>query len=353
MNAPKRPMSSNVVLAVLILGLVAFVVYFYFFINPSQVVEILSRTDLYFYAGAFVCYFLFGLFSAFVWRTLLVNLSLEISIRKALLLTWVGLFFDAILPQLGWSGEISKTYFLSKDSSLDSGKIGASVVGQKIFTITLSIIALSLGLGFVLVSYPLPFIVTFLFGLILFLSVLALIVIFYVVNRPSATKTLLNWGIRIALFFRKKWNPERFRAKGDWFLMQFHLGIKQLTENPRKLIKPIIFAVISFVFELSVIFLSFVALRYPVPVDKVLIVYTLAGTLQTVGVTIFGFTEIVMTSAYTFLGIPVDLSFSVTLLTRVVTLWFRLFVSFGALQWAGIKIMGQQRINWALVDFSK
>lgn len=104
---------------------------------------------------------------------------------------------------------------------------------------------------------------------------------------------------------------------------------------------PIACAVISFIFEISVIFLTFMALGYPVPVDKVLIVFTLTGALQTVGVTIFGFTEIVMTSIFTFLGIPVDLSFSVTLLTRVVNLWFRLVVSYLALQWAGIKIIRQ------------
>ncbi len=111
--------------------------------------------------------------------------------------------------------------------------------------------------------------------------------------------------------------------------------------KPRELIFPIALAVTGFIFEISVVFLTFMALGYPVPIDKVLIVFTLAGALQTVGLTVFGFTEIVMTSIFTFLGIPVDLSFSVTLLTRVVNLWFRLAVSYVALQWAGIKIIKQ------------
>jgi len=88
-----------------------------------------------------------------------------------------------------------------------------------------------------------------------------------------------------------------------------------------------------------VIFLSFYALGQSVPVSTVLIVFTLTGTLQTVGITMFGFTEIVMTSIFSFLGIPVDVSFSVTLLIRVVTLWFRLIVSYIALQLAGIHII--------------
>ena len=69
---------------------------------------------------------------------------------------------------------------LTKDSSYDAGKIGASVVGQKIFTITITVVALSLGLGLVLFSYRLPFIVTFLIALVLALSILYFFVIYYV-----------------------------------------------------------------------------------------------------------------------------------------------------------------------------
>ena len=339
MNTTKRPLRLNVILTVLILGLIAFILYFYFFINPAQVVDILSRTNLAYYACAFVSYFMFAFFSSLVWRNLLNSLSVKISKRKALLLTWVGLFFDATVPQLGWSGEISKTYFLTKDSNEASGKIVASVVGQKIFTITMTVVALGLGLGLVLISYPLPFIVTFLIALVLALSILSLLLVYYVSLKPKATKTLLNWGIRIASFFRKRWNPQNFMLKADGVLGKFHLGMEQLKANPKALVKPIIYAVISFIFEVSVIFLTFIALGYPVPVDKVLIVFTLTGTLQTVGVTFFGFPELIMSISFTALGIPAALSVSVTLLTRVVSLWFRLVVSYGALQWAGIKII--------------
>jgi hypothetical protein len=68
-----------------------------------------------------------------------------------------------------------------------------------------------------------------------------------------------------------------------------------------------------------VIFLVFASLRFPVPVDKVLIVYALTGTLQAMGVSFLGFTEITMSSSYTVLGIPVAISLAATLV-RVVTL---------------------------------
>jgi uncharacterized protein (TIRG00374 family) len=91
--------------------------------------------------------------------------------------------------------------------------------------------------------------------------------------------------------------------------------------------------------DITVIFLTFIALGYAVPVDKVLIVYTLTGTLQAVGVAVFGINEIVMSTSFTVLGIPSELALSVTLLTRVVTLWFRLIMSYAAFQWTGIGIV--------------
>ena len=338
----REQVSRNLIIAIMILGLAAFVAYFYFFIHPNQVAELLLKTNLTIYVGAFISYFLFTFFSSLVWQQLLKNISLKISVRKALLFTWVGLFFDAVVPQLGWSGEISKTYLLAKDTSEDPSRIGATTVGQKIFTISLTIIALSAGLILILVNYPLPFLYDFFIVTVLALSILSVVIIYYVSVKPSATKTLLNWGIRIGLTFRKKWNPNQFRNKSEGFLSRFHLSMQQLTANRRALLKPIIFAIIGFVFEFSVISFSFLALGYSVPIDKVLIVFTLTGTLQTVGISVFGFTEIAMTSIFTFLGIPVDLSFSVTLLTRIVSLWFRFIVSSGALQLAGIQLIAKK-----------
>ena len=341
MNPMKKPFHINVILLVLILGLIAFVFYIYFFVNPTQVINILSKTNLTIYAGAFIAYLLYTLCSSLVWQRLLNNLSVKITKRKAFLYTWVGLFFEATVPQLGWSGEVSKTFLLAKELKTQAGKIGASVVGQKIFTMTLTIVALSTGLALVLLKYSLPIVATLLISLVLALSILTLGVIYYISFKPTATKTLINWVIKIALLFRHSWNPQNFKTKAEELLDNFHVGIDQLKRNPKELVEPIFFAVFGFIFEVSVVFLTFTALGQPVPVDVVLIVFTLTGTLQTVGVTIFGFPELIMTLTFTALYIDPAVAVSVALLTRVVNLWFRLIISYFALQWAGIKIIRQ------------
>jgi uncharacterized protein (TIRG00374 family) len=348
MSQAQKPLRSKAVVILLILGLVAFIAYFIFFINPTQVINTLSHANLAIYAGAFATYTLYVFFSSLVWNRLLNSIAVKISIQKSLLYTWVGLFFDATVPQLGWSAEISKTYLLSKDAKIDAAKIGASVVGQKIFVMTMTITALAAGLTSLLVSYSLPIIVTFLFALVLALSILTLGIVYFVSIKPAATKTLLNAAIRIVRVFRKRWNPQNLKDKAEDLFGRFHADIAQLKANPKGLILPIFFSIVSFVFEISVIFLSFMALGYPVRVDQVLIVFTLTGTLQTVGVSFFGFPEIIMTASFTALGIqPASLALSATLLSRFVNLWFRLIVSYAAFQWAGLAILRKSKSNGA------
>ena len=345
MENSKKPVRLNAITLILIAGLIAFLLYIYFYINPAEVYDILSKTNFEYYVFAFVSYFLFAFFSSLVWHRLLSNLSIKVSKRKVLLFTWTGLFFDATIPQLGWSGEVSKAYLFTRDSTIDVGKIGASVVGQKLFNMTMTIIALSLGLGLVLLNYSLPLVVTLLIATVLALSISAISIVYYVSNKPKATATLLTWAIKIILFFRKHWNAESFRDKANDLLKEFHIGIHQLISKPKTLMQPLVFAVVSFICEVSVVFLAFAALGFPVPVDKVLIVFTLTGTLQTIGITFFGFPELIMTVSFTALLIPTPLALSATLLTRVVNLWFRLVVSYFALQWAGIKIIRQNKAN--------
>ena len=113
------------------------------------------------------------------------------------------------------------------------------MVGQKIFTMTLTIVVLSTGLSLVLLKYSLPTAATFLISLVLALSILTLGVVCYVSFRPAATKSLINLIIKIALLFRRSWNPQNFKVKAEELLGNFHIGIEQLRRKPKALIEPI------------------------------------------------------------------------------------------------------------------
>lgn len=342
MDPTKKPLQSKPIIIVLAAGLAAFLLYLFFFINPAEVAATLAKTNLAIYSLAFLAYVANTAFSSLVWYKLLGSLEVNVSKSKTFLYTWVGLFFEATVPQLGWSAEVSKTYMLNQDSKTNVGSVGASVVWQKIFNMTISISTLAIGLVLVLINYQLPVFAIAIIGFVLTLSILALGIVYYVSLKPSATKTLLGWAVKIIHFFKKTWNPTGFLKQAESALGGFHDGIATLKSKPKALILPVIFSIISFGFEISVFFITFAALGQPIRFDAIFIVFTLTGVLQTVGAAFF-IPELVTSWTLTILNTSADIAFSIAILTRVVNLWFRLIVSYGALQYAGVRIMRQNK----------
>jgi len=340
MTVALKPRLTKRILLFVLLGLLTLLLYFYYFVGAVNVADVIKRTNLFYYALAFIATLVSVFFYSLTWHSLLSNLAVKIRIRRALLLTWVGRFFDAIVPEPGWSGDLSKAYMLAKTSGQDVGRIAASVVGQRVIGTVVVVVNLILGLALLVWHYTLPSAVLIFIAVVLFLSILSLVIICYLSAKPKATKKILDWMMRAVSFVRRgHWNPLDFRLKAEGILNKFHEGIRTLSADPRALARPVTFFLLGWGFDVSVIFLTFASLGYPVLVDKVLIVYALTGILQSMGVSFVGFTEIVMSSSYSVLGVPLAVSLSATLLTRVVTLWFELIVSYIAFQWAGVEIL--------------
>jgi uncharacterized protein (TIRG00374 family) len=283
MDPLKKPLQSKPIVIVLAVGLVAFLLYLFFYVNPAEVAQTLAKTNLAIYSLAFPAYVANTVFSSLVWYKLLNSLEVNVSRGKTFLYTWVGLFFEATVPQLGWSAEVSKTYMLNQDCQTDVGSVGASVVWQKIFNMTISISTLAIGLVLVLINYQLPVFAIAIIGLVLALSILVLGLVYYVSLKLSATKKLLGWAVNIIHFFKKSWNPTGFLTKAEQTLGGFHDGIITLKAKPRTLILPAVYSIFSFGFEISVFFITFAALGQPIRVDAIFIVFTLTSVLQTIG----------------------------------------------------------------------
>ena len=124
----------------------------------------------------------------------------------------------------------------------------------------------------------------------------------------------------------------RFQESARKTLGPFHEGVQSIRGNSRALIKAAVFSSLASAFDILLIVLVFSAVRYPVPLDKALIVYALTVSLQASGVAVLGFTEVVMISLYSTLGIPILISSAVTLLARFASLWFKLSIAFVSFQ---------------------
>lgn len=333
-------LSKGKILLLAAAGLLVFVFYIYYIVGIGSILEVVRQTNLIVYVLALFAVLTSIVFYALTWHSLLRNLGINMKIQRVLLLTWVGSFFDAVVPEPGLTGDFSKAYLMAKTSDKDPGRIAASVVGHKILVIAITMADLALGSILLVLNYMLPVtVVAFLF-IVLVLSSASLLAICYFSIKPKVTKRILHWLIDVASRIRKGgWNPDEFKTRGEKILDRFHEGIHTLRSRPKSLARPIVFSALAWGLDLLMVFLVFDSLKYPVSVDKVLIVYAMTGSLQAMGLSFLGFTEIVMSSSYTLLGIPLPVSLAVTLLTRAITFWFRLAVSYFAFQWIGIELV--------------
>jgi uncharacterized protein (TIRG00374 family) len=340
MTSPPKPLFSKKIFLFIGFGLLTLVLYLYYFVGTGNIANVIRRADLFYYASAFMAFVVGVFFASLTWRSLLNSLAVKAQMRRVFFLMWVGMFFDATVPEPGWSGDFTKAYILAKTSDQDAGRIVASVVSQKIIVMVITVVELILGLVLLARNYLLSQGVLLFIVAVLFLTVFSLAMVWYLSTRREATRRILRWLISAATFLRQgRWNSREFQIKAEEFLEKFHDGIGALSAKPATLVQPALFSILSSGFDVSVVFLTFASLGYPIPVDKVLIIYALTGSLQIMGISFVGFTEVIVSGAYTVLGIPAALSVSVTLLTRIVTLWFKMIVSYVAFQWAGVKIL--------------
>ena len=163
-----------------------------------------------------------------------------------------------------------------------------------------------------------------------------------------ACMKIVNWVISLAArISRGRWELTSLRSKAQKMLKAFHRGINILARNPRGLTWPMVFSMIAWLFRLLVAFLVFASVGFKISLSTIIIAYSISNSLQGVPIGIpgeVGFMEIVMTNLYMLLGVPVDISVAATVLTRIITLWFRLVVGYAVVQWIGIKaLMGSTR----------
>lgn len=329
------------ILLLIIVGLLALLLYVYYFVGFGNVVSEFEKTNLYYFAAAFLTVLASIVFFALTWRSLLANLSIKIKIRQALVFVYAGMFIDSLVPEpANISGDLVKAYLVSRVTGESSGKATASVIGHKTLGIIITVGNLLIGLILLFFNYYLVNALIIFILIVLILLAGSLVILYYVSTKPQVSKKIVYTFIDILCFIiRGRWDLTKLQQRADELLDAFHQGVQTLTTKPKALIKPLLFSILSWAFDVSAIFLVFAAIGYPVSADKVLIVYGLTGGLQSMGISFIGVTEVIMSSLYTILSIPLAVSLTATLLSRFITFWFRLLIAYGAFQYVGLKLL--------------
>ncbi len=331
----------------LFIGLSIFLVYLYFFGGKTGITDIAAKlrtANLSYYSLAFICIILSMLFSSLTWHRLLNLLSIRATFRKAFLYVWIGTFVDLLVPMESVSGEVSKAYLMSKNSNVNSGKVVASIVSHRILSMTVTLGGLIISSVFFVLKYDPPQLILYFIIIVASCTVLSIILLGYLSVREKTTRKIVNWLIGLAArISRGRWELTSLRSKAQKMLKAFHQGIEILTRNPKALAGPVIFSIASWSLHVLVYFLVFTSIRFfEISLSEIIMVYSISVSLQTVPLGIpgeVGFMEFVMTTLYTLLGVPIVVSAAATVLTRVVTLWFKIIMGYAAVQWIGISVL--------------
>jgi len=322
-------------------GLLVFLLYLYFFVPFGDVVAVIRQADPIYYSLAFAAMILSVAFYSLTWQCLLRLLSVKSSFSKAFQFIWVGSFVDLLVPAESISGDISRVYLMSKEYDENAGKVVASVVGHRILAMTITLGGLVISSVYFAVRYHPPLFVMEFVGVVVAGTLISMILIFYLSRKRQATNKVVNWVIGLLVrFSRGRWQFERLRKQAEKMLKAFHDGIDNLAVRPSRLILPVALAIIAWLLDLLISVFVFSSLGARVSFSAIVIVYSISVAFQTIPVGVpgvVGIMEVIMTTLYTLLGIPIAVSAVATLLIRILTLWIRLLIGGLMVQWLGIK----------------
>jgi len=334
-----------------VLGLIAFFAYIYIFnVDIWQIIATVQSINLYIYLLAAVAVVLDTLFFTMAWYFLLRFLSVKLSIVKSLLFVWFGIFVDILIPAESISGEISKIYLVTKEQNGTTGKVTASLVAQRLIGMTINIITLFTGAVLLLMERQLfgamlnliLVLVTFTF---LFLFLLLLLCI-----KEKWTLRIVDAVIRFAeRVSRGRWKLTKVRGEVVEAAKAFHGAMRDFGHAPKTLIVATSFSSISWILALVVFQLSFLSVGYTsISWSAILVIGSVFTAVKSIPIGIpfeVGLPEITLTTLFILVGVPAETSATVTILIRILTLWFRFLIGFVAQQWLGIKTITATSTN--------
>jgi glycosyltransferase 2 family protein len=321
-------------------GLVAFIIYLYFYIGIPKILKVINGINsaqyAFFYTLALVAVLASVLCWSLAWNSILRVCSIKIRLRRIYLYYWVGYFSDLVLPCATICGELTRLYLVQKETGKSYGVLAASAITNRL--VAYIIVAFGLYSGAILVflkSGITPAIsnifVFFLIGVTLYLAVLL-----YLAFVKQSAKNISKIYQKIL----KKIAPKRYsvwkETQREKSLAGYYSGFKTFRENPRLIIKPLFIHLISYLLGLSVYIAVFYALGIPQSLEFYVVIYFIATAVQDAAASFsVGSLDIILASILLLYGIDPGLSAVTALLLRSVGFWFPLFVGF-----IGVQVLG-------------
>ncbi len=319
---------KRLILVTTLIGYAALIFYLLYVVGITQLISVIQEANPAFYLIAILSLIVSIFFNTIVWRQLLSSLQIKISLGRAFKLYWVGIFVDNLIPG-GWSGDLFKAYLLNKDPNIQSGKAVASVVAKNMYEAIFNLGGMIIALALLLLNYRLETSLLIGLGGIMLLLTLPLVALLLASFKPVAAKKLVGQFFNALRRIYK--NPATLTSvedKVDKALGDYHDGMNILLKNPHMLIKPVIFSFLGWCFEIITLLFVFASLAQLIPIDKVIIVHSIAGNVEAQGYAFIGYAQIITSEIYRALGVSFAVGASVALLGGVVIFFLKTAIAY-------------------------
>lgn len=337
--------SPKALAAFIIAGPLIFLIYLYFFVGFNDILEVFRQINpydyLFCYSLTIIALIISTLFYSMSWNELMKALSINVSVKKSFVYCWLGLFIDLVVPLETISGEITRVYLVHRETGDPPGKIVASVAGHRIITTFITLGSLLSSSLFILERKISAEMIILMLATISG-SLLLISVLIYLSLKEDAAEKLIDFLIKSAdLLTRGKFNFSEIRGKAQRNLSYFCSGFRSFGVNHMTLVKSVSYSFLAWLLHLSIYFLVFYALGFSEISGKVyetMVVYSVSMAVQSTPIALpLGLVEVVMTSLYALLGVPIAISGTATLLIRIVTFWLQIMIGYLIAQFMGIK----------------
>lgn len=339
-------------------GIAAFFIYIYLFqVDIAGIINTLQIINPLPYGLAAVLSVLEILFFSVSWRVLADFLKIRLSIMRSYLFVWYGIFVDTIVPAESVSGELVRMYLITKEQGNSKcGPAMASLVTHRFLGMGMNVAVLLTGIS-LLVTGGQTQLSGLIFNSILLVALgisavlIALIVLSF---KEKWTAKLVDWAIRAARFVSfGRWNLNQLKDNAHQITQGFHLSMKEFKNKPKPVLASLFYLIVTWVFSLCIQYLVFMSLGVSVSWSMITITAAIVLAVKSIPVGVpfeVGIPEATMTTLYMAFSIDPAVAATATILSRLLTLWLRFFIGFGAQQYLTLRPFADSHSTKAMLD---
>lgn len=262
-------------------------------------------------------------FNSLSWGRIAEELDLSASFGDLFMIYLSSIFANNLIPTGSFSGETARTYFLARiggggryDAAL------ASVAASRIVTAVPFILGMVLGIGYIARLHAVPgWALTACFGMMVFSVSAGFAFVGICFEERWMQRTAAAAVGPLERIFRRELDREACSGAVTGFMRSMTL----LRERRGAILEALAWAIAGWISLVMVALAAFASLGVGVSPLAILAVYSVVIVFQTLPLGLpggIGLVEILMTALFSAIGIPIHDAAAVTILIRLVQLWF-------------------------------